>query len=338
MIRSRTIQFCSGFEGKMIINKLGVNMNLKTIFLAAALYSTQSYGFICELGTCTQQCTDPDSVIGEQPLPSSPDINNGNYVDCIYACIDLKAKLQCRDATPYPWIYGSGDNLDKPDLANVLVYQTDTFRAYVEPSFTPQDRQLIKESLETAVEQLGVFFLKDPMNSGLGKCTSGLNYDHFEMADFWGLNFWNVNTYGHANIWRESREPSWPYIPGFPGVKYDLRIVKVWKDNILGRAYLGDASVARPVIALNWNHLKGYGRDRDGNIVPVPAYGHPGYWAGTIAHEILHTIGATHPDVNYDDPENVKKYKSTFMVAFSDCITKQAMPEFDPNSKLSVYE
>lgn len=310
---------------------------MKQILFAAALLSSPSYAqFVCELGSCTDQCTSSDSVFaGELPLPSWPDIRNGPYVDCMYACIDMKEMLQCADGSKRPWLDGIGNNLDNPDLASIPIYQNGTFKVYAEAGFTPQDRTLIKDAIEVVVEQLGVMFLTDPMQSDFGKCTAPLNYERFSMADFWGLNIWDKNSYGHAGVWRKLREPYNRFIPGYPDIKYDLRIVKLWEDDILGRAPLGDHTNARPVIALNWNYLKGYFRDSAGNFYKIPEYSQPGYWAGTIVHEILHTIGYQHPELVKTDPAKKEEYLNTFMVYFSDCIRKTTLPtSYDPNSTL----
>jgi hypothetical protein len=309
---------------------------MKHFLFVALLFSSTSYGFICELGTCTEQCTSPDSLIGEQPLPSRPDINNGNYVDCVYACIDLKEQFQCTDGTTVPWIEGKGSNLDKGYLASIPVYEKGTFRAYAEPGFTPMDRELIKEAFDIAFEQLGVVYLNDPFNSEFAKCAQA----DTAIADFWGANFFDVNTYGFANIWREPRQPYQRLIPGFPGIKYDVRVVKLWDDDALGRAQVGNQSVARPVIALNWNNLKGYTRFNDGSIGRYNVYSQPGFWASTIVHEILHTAGYDHQSsINWNDPVDKAKYLNTFMVKFANCIEKVSLQdEYDPNSKLFKAE
>lgn len=312
---------------------------MKRLLFAAALLSSPSYAFICELGPCTEQCTSPDSVIGEQPLPSSPDIGNGNYVDCVYACIDLKKKLQCDDGTALPRIEGKGNNLENGHLATVPIFEAKSFRAYVEPDFTPLDRTLLKEAFELAYEQLGVMFLSDPMNSEFGKCTKPSTYDSFAMADFWGLNFLNENNYGRASIWREAREPFIHLIPGFPGIKYDVRVVKTWDDDALGEARIGSHTVTRPVIALNWNYMKGYRKNADGTFSADSSYGHPAFWASTIVHEIMHTAGYDHPTFVKGDTASYNNYLNTFMVHFSDCIERVGMPEtFDPNSSLFLRE
>lgn len=310
------------------------------VLVVIFLFSSPSYAFICGFGTCTQQCTSPDSVIGIQPLPSSPDINQGNYVDCIYACIDIKEQFQCSDGTPIPWIEGVGDNLDKGDLATIPVFEKGSFKAYAEAGFTPLDRALLKESFEIVYEQLGVMFLSDPLNSEFGKCTNPSSYEAFAMADLWSATLWDTNTYGYANIWREPRLPYQRLIPGFPSIKYDVRVVKIWDDSALGKAQVGNHSVARPIIALNWNNLKGYRAFNDGSRGKDTIYSQPGFWASTIVHELLHTVGYDHQkDIIWDDPTDKAKYLNTFMVSFSNCIEKVTLQDkYDPNSKLFKVE
>ncbi|WP_141733447.1 hypothetical protein [Oligoflexus tunisiensis] len=312
---------------------------MKHVLFATFLLSSPSYAFICELGACTQQCTSPDSVIGDQPLPVAPDINHGNYVDCMYACIDLKEQLFCSDGSTPPRIEGSGNNLDRGDNATVPIFEKGTFKAYAEPGFTPQDRTLLKEAFEIAFEQLGALFLTDPINSEFGKCTNPTQYEVFAVADMWGVNFWDKNTYGFGSIWREPRILDQRRIRDSPRIKYEVRVVKTWESDALGSARIGNHSVARPVIALNWNFMKGY-RLWKGSWIKDPIYTHPGFWASTIVHELLHTVGYTHPEgFDWNDPQAVEAYKKNFMVNFSDCIEKVTMPEtFNPNSTLFMRE
>ncbi|MFW7382335.1 MAG: hypothetical protein ACOH5I_26295 [Oligoflexus sp.] len=314
--------------------------NIIYVALVFLLTTSKAFSFICNLGTCEQQCTSPDSMIGEKPLPLRPDINNGNYVDCMYACIDMKGMFSCADGSEIPWIQGVGDNLDKGDDAIIPIYEKGTFKAYAEAGFTPQDRALLEEAFDIAFEHLGVLFLDDPLNSDFGKCTLDMNYEPYEMADLWGATFWDTNTYGYANIWRRPRLADQRLIRDRPRIKYEVRVVKLWDDSALGRARIGNHSVARPIIALNWNYMKGYRKRSDGELVNDPLYTQAGFWATTIVHELLHTAGFDHQDsIDWNNPKDVAKYKNTFMVYFADCVGEVSLGDiYDPNSKLFLHE
>lgn len=315
-----------------------------TIIFAGNSFSNEtlksSKRSICGLGTCTSQCTSPDSLIGEQPLPSKPDINDGNYVDCMYACIDMKEIFGCSDGSQPPRLSGYGDNLHNGDKAKIPVFERGTFKAYAEEDFTPQDRSLLSEAFEIVFEQLGVLFLTDPLSSDFGRCTIPTSYEAFAMADLWGANFWDQNNYGYANIWRLPRIPDQRLIRDAPRIKYEVRVVKLWDPTALGKAVVGNHSIARPVISLNWNYMKGYARISNVKWRKEPRYASPGFWAGTIAHELLHTMGYIHPNsTNWSDPNEVAVYNNTFMVYFSDCLRKVAMPNtFDSDLTFGLHE